>query len=414
MHKAADVLDDHSFSHLGLELKLWVVFDLVNANLNFESENIVGAFVYLTKLVHLDLFNNKNLIPQLDAMDTSHLVSVVKLGLAGNLNVRLETLPNTFIQSFNSTLIQLNLSGNLFPTLSPKVLAFDMPQLTALILNDCSIGSITDGTFKSFPQLVALYLARNNLKELSSTLMPPFLQTLSVRQNPSVHELIQDKFVFRLDNHNDLTSLAWLDMNFVNLDFVGASNIGGLNGLRYLQLRDAKITTMAEKSFSKLNELILLDLGQNALKSLPLKFSRGLNKLMTLFLDGCCLNLSAAEPSPFENLINLQQMYLNNNKEMEDFHPSLIQNLTRLMVLNLSNNQLKNWQLGTTKFMSDNTNIDVSYNQLTGFPANIFDEFNHIGAVDFSHNNFFCSCEVSPTSVQTSKSINLNISLPSY
>ena len=324
-------------------------------------------------------------------MSNTQLAGLIKLGLAGNLNTRLESLPNKLIQSFNATLIQLNLSGNLFPRLSSQVLAFCMPRLTALILNDCSISIIEDDTFTNFPKLAALYLARNYLKEMSSSILPPFLQTLSIRQNPPVP--VQRKFVFRLDNANDLKSLTWLDMNYVKLDTVDLNNLGELSGLRFLQLRDANIQEIAQGTFSKLNELVLLDLGENSLRNLPFNFSLGLNKLMTLFLDGCSLNLNTEDPSPFASLENLQQIFLNNNN-IEDFPPALIKNLIRLVLLDLSFNQLKIWHLGTTKFMSSQTNIDVSYNQITSFPANIFDEFKHIGAIDFSHNNFFCDCEV--------------------
>lgn len=357
---------------------------------------LTEALSPLRNLKHLDLFNNSDVIPQLDAMDFKPLARLTKLGLAANLKLQ---LPIKFIQSFNSTLIQLNLAANLLPELSPKILAFNLPNLTALVLSDCSIGTVIDDTFTKFPKLVALYLARNNLKKLSSTQLPPLLQTLSVRQNPPERAIgIQERFEFQLDRCNNLTSLTWLDMNSVNLDAVGASNVAGLSGLHYLQVRHAKINTIDHGVFSKLNELILLDLGENSLHQLPLNFSDGLGKLRVIFLDQCSLSFSAADPSPFASLVNLQQMFLNGNKPMEEFHPSLIENLMRLGVLDLSNNQLKSWKLGTTRYMSNQTSIDVSYNQITSFPSNIFDEFDHIGAVDFSYNNFFCNCDVSTIS----------------
>ena len=348
----------------------------------------------------MDLFNNGKLIPELNAMHASHLTGLQKLGLAGNLDIRLERLPIEFIERFNSTLIQLNLSGNLFPTLSSSILAFRMPQLTALILNDCFINTVESGALTGVPGLAAVYLARNNLKELASSAMPPLLQKLSIRENPTQHGIVTDTFTLRVDACGDLANLKWLDMNFVNLEVVGAESLCGMAGLNYLQVREANIRQIHQGSFDQLGQLVFLDLGQNPIGKLPANFSRGLAKLSTLFLDDCSLSLSPCDPSPFQRLLNLQNLYLNNNKAMEDLDPSLLRSLTRLIVLNLSSNQLKNWQPGTTQFMSSQTNIDLSYNQMTSLPDDVLAEFGHINAIDLSHNNFFCSCDVRSTQTQ--------------
>ena len=357
-----------------------------------------GAFEWLPGLVHVDLYDNPDLLTLMlkPSLEPFYIPPLRQLGLGVN---QLQTVPVALLNSVNKTLTTLNLSGNFFVRLTSTFLP-TLAKVSTLILENCGIISLAVGTFDGLPNLQYLYLGKNQLTEIVSNVLPPGIVLLSIRQNPS--KLYGPDPAFRLSNGNlsGMKQLMWLDMNDMNLETVSETALDGLTQLRALQMRNSGITQIAASAFRSLGRLIMLDLGENrAVQTLPQRFSEGLHNLTILFLDHCSINFPEDPPdgeseSPFSHLTSLAMMFLTDNN-IHHFYGQLIANNSKLNILDLSYNRMSTWNRHTARFMAANdSRVSISNNRITYLPDNIADEFSSFKAVDLSDNALICTCQV--------------------
>lgn len=344
----------------------------------------------------MDFYNNPGLYSTFfdDAKAPRLPPYVFQLGLG--FNRLFQRVPVPLIQNVSDTLLVLNLSGNYFVGLTSSVLPGSfIPNLEYLILEACSISYVNHSAFEDMDRLMYLYMGKNLLSGLTPQVFPPSLRLLSIRQNPQVI----GKFSLKRDTFSGLSNLAWLDMDYMQLD---ASNLStdvfqDLRQLTVLQMRKSGLTEIPPFMFASQAELMVIDLGENAdLTSLPSEFSFGLKKAKILFLDQCSLDFSGnerVEEHPFRWMTELVALYLNQNK-INHFPPSLVANLTQLTILYLKGNLIITWQLGTTADMTHDAAIDVSNNRISYLPNQTYEEFSRIAAIDLSDNALPCNCQV--------------------
>ena len=353
---------------------------------------ITEAFEPLPLLQHVDFYNN----PKLNYWDfTASFLppTIVQLGLG--YNRLLQKLPTKMLQG-KVNLSILNLSRNLFFYLNESILPSDLfPNLKALILESCSISVIDETAFNNLTQLAYLYLGNNQLTEITPGAFPSSLLLLSIRQNPQVNGF----FTLSEDTLAGIPELRWLDMNFMNLDTRSLSSnvFDGIGKLTILQMRDSGLDTAISRLFSPLAQLMVLDVGQNAISSLGDDFLFGLTNLQMIFIDCNCNfdfpNETNYDYQPFRWMPDLAYLFLSHNN-INHFTPNLVANLTELYAIDLSENFLRTWIVGTTASLI-NASIDVSYNYLVFLPNQTYEEFHRMEAIDLTKNALICNCQVS-------------------
>lgn len=228
--------------------------ELILSGLGLEA--LPKEFSKLTKLTNLDLSENSfKTFPA----EITKLTNLTYLDISKNQistlspNVKLSNLVNLLLNDPFAGLINLetlNLSGNLFSSISPEIQ--DLPKLTNL---DCSSNIFTSfpPEIQKLPALLSLDLSNNQIKSF------PII-------NPKKPLL--------------LTHLYLAGNQLVNIPF----SISVFLNLSTLDLGNNQLTSLPP-TIGLLSELSKLDLRENLLTDLPVEISQ-LSQLSSIHLEG--------------------------------------------------------------------------------------------------------------------------------
>merc|ERR1719239_495173 len=239
--------------------------DLRSAHLEFIHKD---AFVPLQKLQYLDLFFNPKLFQPTGTCSFPIFPSFAALynetafdtlGLGRNL---LTTVPTTTLEQVGSTLRKLNLALNYFNELGSTgsnqgASTFPhMEKLEELVLDNCVIRSVAEGTFSRLTSLLSLSLEQNPLKALSPAILTPSLQRLSIiieeDEEMSEEEVIGFPSKLFQNSKNSLRELQLGKAKFGPLeDF----HFQGLHHLQTLSLAGSQFTSFSDRLFGNLTLL---------------------------------------------------------------------------------------------------------------------------------------------------------------
>lgn len=185
--------------------------------------------------------------------------------------------------------------------------------------------------FKTFDKLEELRLSNNNLTSLHGELIClNNLKILDCRRN----KIGGNNIPVELFN---IKSLTVLDLSHNNLTVIPKC-LENCHSLTVLNLSHNHLRTINEQLFIQLTELVHLDLSDNELKTIPPQIGR-LSKLETLILNNN--PLEEAKIRQIERLKTLKSLHLaNTQRNSHNTDPYLLGELTNLVELNLSSNQL--------------------------------------------------------------------------
>lgn len=256
------------------------------------------------------------------------------------LTITNQKLENLECLSDLQKLQTLELVGCIVPADSLSTLA-QLPVLTSLSLNDCSLSSIA--ALAGAPSLTSLDLSNNTVRNLEAISGITTLRDLNLQ-------------------HNAVTDL---------------SQLSGLNNLEKLDVSYNALTSL--EPVSGCQRLEWLDASNNQISSLT-----GVNKLPLLSYLAVNHN-SLTDISPAAQCAELTELRFNNN-QVSDI--SSLSALIKLNVLDFSYNtvsQLPDWQEGCAL-----RNIDGSHNTLTSIDnlnklsqiAYVYMDYNQITNVD--------------------------------
>lgn len=279
------------------------------------------------------------------------LKDLKKLNLAFN---KINKISDYAFHGLNSLQI-LNLSYNLLGELYNSNF-YGLPSIAYLDLQRNHIGIIQDRTFRLLKKLQTLDLRDNALKTIGFI---PSVQMVLLGSNKLTH-LPHVRFT----------------ANFIELSENGLENLSDLYfllripGLQFLILNQNRLSSCSNVDYApsqnpSLEQLFLAE-----------------NMLQLAWETGLCWDI-------FKGLSRLQILYLNNNY-LNFLPPGIFNGLVALRMLSLSANRLT--MLSPGSLPANLEILDISRNQLFSPDPGLFSS---LRALDITHNEFICDCELS-------------------
>lgn len=288
----------------------------------------------------------------------------------------------------------LSLSRN--PITELNNLAFSgLFSLKQLNLAACWIVTIDRHSFTQFPNLEVLDLGDNNIRTLNRRTFRPLkkLQVLILSHNRL--EILESN-VF-----SGLTDLRSLDLMYNGLSYFHKDLFSGLEKLLVLKLGFNKITyettrTLQYPPFMKLKSLKQLNLeGQkHGIQVVPSNFFQGLSSLQELLLGK---NPSVfLDHRQFDPLINLTKLDISGTKDGDRslyLNASLFQNLKRLKILRLENNNLESLVPGMFSSLQSLQVFSLRFNNLKVINQSHLENLKSLTFFDVYGNKLQCTCD---------------------
>ncbi|NXK29170.1 PGS2 protein, partial [Arenaria interpres] len=178
----------------------------------------------------------------------------------------------------------------------------NLKNLHALILVNNKISKISPLAFAPLKKLERLYLSKNNLKELPEN-MPKSLQEIRAHEN-EISKL--RKAVF-----NGLNQVIVLELGTNPIKSSGIENgaFQGMKRLSYIRIADTNITSIPKGLPPSLTEL---HLDGNKISKIDAESLSGLTNLAKLGLS--FNSISSVENGSLNNVPHLRELHLNNNE----------------------------------------------------------------------------------------------------
>ncbi|KAJ7407830.1 nyctalopin-like protein [Willisornis vidua] len=251
------------------------------------------------------------------------------------------------------------LDGNNLTFLTPGTF-HDLNKLRELHLSRNSrLTYLHANTFRGLLNLISLDLSHCNIFEIHPLLFShlPSLERLNLASNNMRY--VPQAF-------KNLSSLTRLSLEGNHIEAIGRDSLKDLETLYDLNLRKNRIWIIQNGAFTKLLRLGMLNLGHNFITDLPNQLFDGLIQLKTMHLEA---NKITAVDCTFRHLLNLRNLYLNNN-QISSISDSAFSYLNKLHFVHLSKNNL-------------------SY-----LPIHLFAELTKLKYVFLSHNPWKCDCRM--------------------
>lgn len=265
--------------------------------------------------------------------------SSIKIFSAGS--TRLKDIPISVLMNLQETnLKMLILSFNVFtPSIVANELSPRLEHLETLELQYCNmIGLILDAD-QNFPNLKHAYLEGNSfLKMPRSISSMTKLRTLQV-SNQRVS--IQAQFVIPKRIFLNLQNLGFLYMHKNRIPHVTNETFAGLSALEILDMTSCSTTFIAENAFQELISLKKLFLSGNNFLLQDGTF-HGLRNLEKLTLTSS-ITSRAERINPFRHTLKLVIINLSGN-ELTNYDLEMLEPLRNLQLLMVSNNKITSWK----------------------------------------------------------------------
>nr|XP_009861025.1 phospholipase A2 inhibitor [Ciona intestinalis] len=238
-----------------------------------------------------------------------------------------------------------------------------LTRLNNLDLSSNGLDQLAADAFKGLDNLQSLNLSENSLKILS----PGMLRHLT-----SLSTLDLSRNSIRMISPGSLSHFTRLDELFLTANRISALDPGIFttisHNLKLLDLTRNEVTSLKHGVFRGCNQLITLKLGHNMMSYISEENEypfQGLYKLRVLRLDSNRLISLPATSKAWNDLKNLQELYLSGNllQILPEFEP--ITMLPGLQKLDISANLLSTLKAGSFRCFPNLENLDVSNNVIS-------------------------------------------------
>lgn len=230
--------------------------------------------------------------------------------------------------------------------------------------------------FAKLEKLEKLDLSHNDLASLHGELIClKNLKCLNCRHNKIVESSVPVELF-------DLNALRILDLSHNKLNVI-PDKLSECKSLTVLNLSHNNLKSLSEQLFLKLTSLHYLDLSDNELKTLPPQLGR-LTNLHTLKLSNN--PLEEHKMRQIERLKSLKVLHLANTQRNSNNTPTNIGDLTNLVELNLSSNQISRVP-DDLSVLKELRRLNLSDNTLEKMPDDFGDWWPNLETLNLSSNN---------------------------
>lgn len=312
------------------------------------------------------------------------------------INSELENTNFSAIQPHPTVRLRLECSDALFfqSSLAPGSFR-QLVELRELTIEYCKIGNLSDSAFTGLRELRNLTIRTHNTD----------WSTMSLEITPSAFS-------------RDVQNLERLDLSENNMLVFPEGALCTLRNLEYLNMTGNRMRDISHFQFSSAHRhpsekcgdnLLVLDLSQNVIDTLPPNLMSGLRRLQKLYLQGNGLNsiadraleglislttirfsdnvLTSLPPELFSDTKELKEIYLNNNT-ITVLAPGLFSDLTQLLVLDLSFNELTSDWINTSTFsgLKRLVYLDFSHNRVSKMEIALFRDLHNLQILKMQDN----------------------------
>ncbi|XP_072023460.1 uncharacterized protein [Amphiura filiformis] len=315
----------------------------------------------------------------------------------GLRNTSLEMLPEGLLDS-QIDLEHLDLGHNYLETL-PRGIFDNLFNLLTLKLNNNRLVTLPNAIFMSLQNVTVLDLGFNRLSYLPDSI-------LSLDNLKMLDLVDNDLIAFETDILSNCFNLDIIRLDINNLSTVPQTLFNSSYYVRTIFLSQNRIEVIYPGTFDTTIGLENLELSYNSLESLPNFIFHSVTVLQYLNLSHNNLPLV---PS-FKTLSRLRILDISNNKlvsfvsktfiGLEDLEylsissnfiaalpDGIFDNLGSLIFLDMSNNLLKHVQSGLFLFQSKLVTLILSRNALTNVPSDAFHGLESLLRMDLDYNN---------------------------
>ena len=363
---------------------------LINSQIDYIDPDVLGIFkrVEILDLGQTNL--NETVLICLVEKLTELQIPLKRLGLF-SMGFRKNTPKELLKVIARSKVKELSLSKNDFQILTNESFPF-MPNIETLEMNDAIIDTLSLDTFKGLTNLKYLHLKKNKFYSIPEGCFLKNLALLDLSECYSDDEpyfsLFRGKFI-------NITGLCTLDLSDNNIRKVPVGAFDGLASLKVLKFSNSNILHIEPGAFLPLQELVYLNLAQNAFpaRNLLAEMFLGLGKLETLILKQCAITIIPANKTVFMHLTSLKYLDLSKN-HMNVLQPDVFKPLVKLVGLNVAQNNLIVWH--EKRLFANNPHLQefIAYeNKLAYLTQVMLEDFSGLNRLDLSKNPFTCICQ---------------------
>ncbi|OZC06751.1 hypothetical protein X798_06255 [Onchocerca flexuosa] len=315
-----------------------------------------------------------------------------------------------------TSLIKLNLAGNLIENITDPGAFLYMSSLAYLDLSHNRIRYINDNAFERLEDLESLSLQSNQLSQFPITALGNMkrLRYLLLDDNPI--RILPDYVLYRLrylqrlsltrtklqyitnrtfPGHS-VSNLRSLNLAFGHINYISTAAFKNMDSLEQLALNNNKLTSIQTLTFSSLRNLRQLTLAGNAIN---MTMERSISDIPTLENLSLARNrLQQLRKATFVNLNNLEQLDLSYNQLRTFDFTFLAQSLVNVKHLDLSHNHIITIDLHSAKRTL--MYLNLAHNHLQSIGKNMLYDFGQLKVLKLDHNelievqsNAFAMCK---------------------
>jgi Leucine-rich repeat (LRR) protein len=290
-------------------------------------------------------------------------------------------LPSSTFQLLRNTSIKyLSMKNNKMGNIPQRGFA-DLKQLLYLDLSASGIFTISETAFEGLDALNTLFLNDNQLSSVPRGL-PPSLQKLYLNGNQIT--------ALRKNIFSNLSKLQLLYLGNNKISKLENDAFFGLTSLTKIHLVKNLINNLPGNIFTSFIVLESLELNKNNIQRIPNDPSLFSQMSSLLYLNLADNNFFTFPSGLFSVLPSLLFLHLENNRLgdliADDVNGQLFAGLDKLVLLNLTNNQITKLPEPIFKDLSNLNNLTINMNQISSWGNNLYTKMVALENLDLSQN----------------------------
>ena len=290
-------------------------------------------------------------------------------------------LPSSTFQLLRNTSIKyLSMKNNKMGNIPQRGFA-DLKQLLYLDLSASGIFTISETAFEGLDALNTLFLNDNQLSSVPRGL-PPSLQKLYLNGNQIT--------ALRKNIFSNLSKLQLLYLGNNKIAKLEKDAFHGLMSLTKIHLVKNLINNLPGNIFTSFIVLESLELNKNNIQRIPNDPSLFSQMSSLLYLNLADNNFFTFPSGLFSVLPSLLFLHLENNRLgdliADDVNGQLFAGLDKLVLLNLTNNQITKLPEPIFKDLSKLNNLTINMNQISSWGNNLYTKMVALENLDLSQN----------------------------